>query len=201
MHKARTIAAALAIGIASLSVISTASAKESTKSTKFDKPSKCVKLSKKGNKMHCKKSKIKVKSVVGKSGANGTNGVNGAPGVNGKDGIAGPAGKDGLNGVSGYEVMTWDYDNVGPGGIATVACSSQSKVAISGGFHTRNGVTDMSGNMPALSNGSGIVSSFPGRMDWTTNTPKPGRLDGWIMRFNDKPAGAVTLYVVCITAA
>ena len=28
-----------------------------------------------------------------------------------------------------------------------------------------------------------VSSSFPGRMDWTTNSPKPNRLDGWIVQF------------------
>ncbi len=157
-------------------------------------------------KKNCRFVKVKLKKVSnGVNGTNGTNGSNGAQGVNGDTGARGPqgiAGRNGLNGVSGYEVATYNYDNVGPGGVATVACSSQDKVAVSGGFYVRNPQSDNMGtNMPALSNGAGIVASFPGRMDWNTNTPKPNRNDGWIIRFNDKPAGVVTLYAVCINAA
>jgi hypothetical protein len=214
----RNIAVASIVGITSLSLAGSASAKEHTKSTKFDQPAKCVKLSKHGNKMKCA---AKAKTVTGKPGANGTNGVNGAqgaPGVNGKDGAngidgkngtngvnAGPGlnGKDGKNGVSGYEVMTWDYDNAGPGAVATVACSDQSKVAVGGGYFIRNANnTDMSTRPNvALENGAGVIASFPGRMDWNTNTPKPNRNDGWIVQFNDKMTGPVTLYVMCVNAA
>jgi hypothetical protein len=154
----------------------------------------------------------------GKDGFNGTNGANGAPGVQGergKDGVDGRRGDDGingkdgangsngLNGVSGYEVRTWNYDSAGPGSVATVACSSESKVAVGGGYFIRNANnTDMSVRPhTALENGAGVIASFPGRMDWSTNSPKPNRNDGWIVQFNDKMSGPVTLYVACINAA
>ncbi len=37
----------------------------------------------------------------------------------------------------------------------------------------------------ALSNGSGVVASFPGRMNWDTNSPRPGVNTGWIVRFSE----------------
>jgi hypothetical protein len=41
-------------------------------------------------------------------------------------------------------------------------------------------------------------------MDWTTNTPKPDRNDGWIVQVN-KPEnlnpGNLTMYVICATVA
>ena len=36
------------------------------------------------------------------------------------------------------------------------------------------------GGQPAAS-GFAVSSSFPGRMDWSTDTPKADRLDGWIV--------------------
>ena len=41
-------------------------------------------------------------------------------------------------------------------------------------------------NSPALSDGSGVVASFPGRMDWDTNKVKPNNNSGWIVQVNDK---------------
>jgi Collagen triple helix repeat (20 copies) len=118
--------------------------------------------------------------LQGSAGANGRDGVNG---TNGHDGLNGTNGHDGLNGVSGYEVMTYDYikgighrpgfagedagyPGVGGGAPATVVCSSPSKVAIAGGYWIRNGADErMDQDFDALYNGSGVVASFPGRMN------------------------------------
>jgi hypothetical protein len=149
---------------------------------------------------------------AGQAGAPGKNGIDGKNGAAGPQGIAGQAGapgKDGKDGVSGYEVRTWRYSKdsansdmgsgypgVGGGAIATVACST-GKVAIGGGYR----FTDNGFNSPAVSDGSGIISSFPGRMDWNTNTVKPNDNSGWIVQVNNKVAGAdMTLYVICVNA-
>ena len=148
----------------------------------------------------------------GANGANGAAGVNGVNGVNGKDGVNGRDGKNGLNGVSGYEVHTWRYSKddansdsgpgyvgVGSGAIATVACSP-GKVAVGGGYRfTSDGGSGF--NAPAVSDGSGVVASFPGRMDWNANTVKPNDNSGWIVQVNSKVDRAdMTLYVICVNA-
>jgi hypothetical protein len=52
-----------------------------------------------------------------------------------------------------------------------------------------------------VSDGRGVVASFPGRMDWTTNTIKPNDNSGWIVQVNDKVNAAdMTLYVICVNA-
>ena len=163
---------------------------------------------------------------AGPQGTPGAPGATGPAGPQGTAGTAGAAGAAGADGVSGYEVRTYDYiqgvghragqdgepagyAGAGGGSIATVACSSAEKVALSGGYFLRNGAdesqngTSLPDGMfesPAVQNGAGVVASFPGRMDWTTFTPKPGRLDGWIVQFNSKPPGDVTLYAVCVNA-
>ncbi len=157
------------------------------------------------------------KGATGPQGSAGANGRDGVNGTNGHDGVNGTNGHDGLNGVSGYEVMTYDYIKGGarPGhdgvdssyggagntSVATVACSSPSKVAISGGYFVRNAQSDELGTHAG--DGVGVAASFPGRMDWNTNTPKANRNDGWIIQFSGgaAPTFDVTLYVVCVNAA
>jgi hypothetical protein len=162
----------------------------------------------------------------GDTGAKGLQGQSGAQGPKGDRGATGPQGPkgdpgaQGPKGVSGYEVRTWryskdndnsdmgpDYVGVGSGAIATVACSP-GKVAIAGGyrFTSPDGTaTDNVGfNSPAVSDGSGVIASFPGRMNWATTPPtvKPGDNSGWIVQVNDKVNAAdMTLYVVCANAA
>jgi hypothetical protein len=158
------------------------------------------------------------KSSAGARGPQGPAGVQGAKGDKGDRGPAGPAadprpGKDGKDGISGYETRTWRYSKddansdmgpgyvgVGGGAIATVACSP-GKVALSGGYRfTSPG--DNGFNAPALHDGSGVIASFPGRMDWTTNTVKPNDNSGWIVQVNDKvDAADMTLYVVCASVS
>ena len=133
-----------------------------------------------------------LRSVNGNGGAAGPAGPQGAAGQQGPQGNAGPAGalgkdgKDGKDGVSGYEVRTWRYSKddansdmgpgyvgVGSGAIATVACST-GKVAIAGGYRFTS-AGDNGFNSQAISDGSGVVASFPGRMNWNTNPSRSSR--------------------------
>jgi len=91
------------------------------------------------------------------------------------------------------------YVGVGGGAIATVACSP-GKVAIGGGYRFTS-AGDNGFNSQALSDGSGVIASFPGRMDWNTNTVKPNDNSGCIVQVNNKVNAAdMTLYVVCVNA-
>jgi hypothetical protein len=91
------------------------------------------------------------------------------------------------------------------GGIATVACAvndekSQKYVAVSGGVQ----ILDADGDSnSADDNNVAVADSFPGRMDWSTTSPKAGRLDGWIVRFGDntKSAAQVNVWAVCMPKA
>ena len=57
---------------------------------------------------------------------------------------------------------------------------SQKYVAISGGVQILNADGD---NVWTNDNNLNVADSFPGSMDWSTNTPKADRLDGWVVRF------------------
>ena len=143
----------------------------------------------------------------------GAKGDLGPAGPQGPKGNAGPQGPKGSNGVSGYEVRTWRYskddDNsdmgpgyvgVGSGAIATVACSP-GKVALGGGYWFTS-EHDNGFNSEAIRDGSGVVASFPGRMDWSTNKVKPNDNSGWIVQVNNKVNAAdMTLYVICANAS
>jgi hypothetical protein len=149
---------------------------------------------------------------TGARGPTGDRGANGPQGQKGDAGAAGQPGHDGAPGVSGYEVHTWrysrdvensdmgpEYPGVGSGAIATVACSP-GKVAIGGGYRFTS-EHDNGFNSQALSDGSGVIASFPGRMNWDTNEVKPNDNSGWIVQVNDKVNVAeMTLYVVCVNA-
>jgi hypothetical protein len=83
-----------------------------------------------------------------------------------------------------FEAVEQYQGNVGDRGIATVACShnnavSKKYIAMSGGASETNGTTDMT---VVGDTALPIIASFPGRMDWTTNEPMPGRTDGWIIQ-------------------
>ena len=148
----------------------------------------------------------------GAAGAQGPMGDTGEAGPQGPQGPAGAQGPQGHPGVSGYEVRTYRYsrdDNntdtdpgyvgVGSGAIATVACSP-GKVAIGGGYRFTS-AGDNGFNSQAIADGSGVVASFPGRMNWDTNTVKPNDNSGWIVQVNNKVNAAdMTLYVVCVNA-
>jgi Collagen triple helix repeat (20 copies) len=149
---------------------------------------------------------------AGKQGPQGPRGDTGAQGPQGTKGDTGAQGPQGPPGVSGYEVKTWRYskddDNtdmgpgyvgVGSGAIATVACSP-GKVALGGGYRFTS-AADNGFNSQAISDGSAVVASFPGRMDWTTNTVKPNNNTGWIVQVNNKVNLAdMTMYVICVNA-
>jgi hypothetical protein len=138
-------------------------------------------------------------------GQQGPKGDTGATGATGAQGPKGPAG------VSGYEVRTWRYSRddatsdlgpgyvgVGSGAIATVECSSEDKVALGGGYWFKS-AGDTGFHSQAVSDGSGVVESFPGRMDRSTNTVKPNDNSGWIVQVNDKVNLAdMTTYVICV---
>ena len=150
---------------------------------------------------------------AGAQGLKGDTGATGAQGPKGDTGTAGAQGPKGSAGTSGYEVRTWRYNKdsnnsdagtgypgVGSGAIATVACSP-GKVALSGGYRFTS-AGDNGFSSPAITDGSGVVASFPGRMDWNTNTVKPNDNSGWIVQVNNKVNAAdMTLYVVCVNAS
>jgi hypothetical protein len=152
------------------------------------------------------------KGATGERGEIGAVGPQGPAGATGATGATGAQGPQGPAGASGYEVRTWrystddantdagaDYPGVGSGAIATVACSP-GKVAIGGGYRFKS-QGDTGFQSPAISDGSGVIASFPGRMDWSTNTVKPNDNSGWIVQVNDKVNAAdVTLYVICVNA-
>lgn len=92
----------------------------------------------------------------------------------------------------------------GAGGTAvgTVACAdtnhrSMKYVAIAGGMQ----IIDADGDQTfANDNAVAVADSFPGRMDWSTNSPKPGRLDGWVIRWGNaaESAAQVNVWAVCM---
>lgn len=165
-----------------------------------------------------------LKGDRGARGATGATGVgtNGKDGLNGKDstvpgpqGGTGPAGTDcsgqapaspartcpGATGATGaqgdsyfahayYATAYYDVGDTNGGAIATVACSSESDTAVAGGTST----DDYTKTVP-------VGQSFPGRMDWTTNTPKPNRLDGWIVQFASQNGSSplkVKVWALCV---
>lgn len=120
----------------------------------------------------------------GLPGADGADGADGAEGPQGPEGPKGDPGNDGKDAMFGAVYRIANY-TAGGGGRATVACAdtdaeSQAFTAIAGGARVE---------VPGSgTNTEDITSSFPGRMDWGTNLPKPGRLDGWVVYFGDGAA-------------
>jgi hypothetical protein len=94
-----------------------------------------------------------------------------------------------------YSVAKYDVGDTNGGAVATVACKLPTDTAISGGVRTlAAGTNGLTNNVP-------VSSSFPGRMDWATNTPIEGRSDGWIFQFGTETGAApkfVTLYALCV---
>jgi|tagenome__1003787_1003787.scaffolds.fasta_scaffold20742586_1 hypothetical protein len=124
-----------------------------------------------------------------------------------KIGKDGKDGKDGKNGLDGAVYRVANYTG-GGGGRATVACGdteavSKQYTAIAGGART-----EVPG---AGTNTEAIVSSFPGRMDWSAGTngglPKPNRLDGWVVYFDGAAAptgaagNALEIWALCVPTA
>lgn len=135
-------------------------------------------------------------------GPKGEDGAPGAVGPKGEDGVQGPAGTKGDSGLTGayYAVGYYDKGDTNAGAIATVACKVETDTAISGGAQVLGlDATANSRNTP-------VSSSFPGRMDWTTNKPKADRLDGWIVQFggnagaaSDKAPEKVKVWALCVS--
>jgi hypothetical protein len=114
--------------------------------------------------------------LAGPAGKDGTNGLPGARGPKGDKGDPGAAGDSYLQGAY-YSVANYDVGDTNGGAVATVACKLPTDTAISGGVQTLDaGTNGLQNNVP-------VSSSFPGRMNWDTNTPRPNRLDGWIVQF------------------
>jgi Collagen triple helix repeat (20 copies) len=156
-------------------------------------------------------------ALKGERGATGAQGPVGAQGAQGAQGPAGPQGATGAKGDKGDKgtsgLVTRHYDYIqgggypgaGSGGIATVACDddpvvSQTKIAIGGGVQFLNLGRNAGTLQNAYVSETHITDSFPGRMDWTTNTPKPDRLDGWIVRLNTTPSVDMRVWVTCVDA-
>lgn len=137
----------------------------------------------------------------GKTGERGPAGETGATGPQGPIGQTGPQGPIGPQGEVGpqaidhafYATAVYNAGNTNSGAIATVACDPESQdfTAIAGGVQMI-GVDGES---------TPVASSFPGRMDWDTLAPKPGRLDGWIVQFDgavSEPPYRVTVWALCV---
>jgi hypothetical protein len=141
------------------------------------------------------------KGATGARGPAGAKGATGARGAAGSPGARGPAGASGLEGAY-YSVAKYDVGDTNGGAVATVACKSATDVAISGGVQTLAlGSNGIGNNVP-------VSSSFPGRMDWATNTPIPGDLDGWIVQFGGNSSATslgnpdyVDIYALCVPGA
>ena len=121
--------------------------------------------------------------------------------LKGKDGKNGKNGKDGDSylGDAYYSVAFYDVDNTTAGAIASVACKGETDTAISGGVQV------LGLDAGANARNTPVSSSFPGRMDWDTNTPKVDRLDGWIVQFggnagatSDKAPEKVKVWALCV---
>lgn len=140
--------------------------------------------------------KLTVSAQAKLHGVKGAKGDKGDTGARGGVGATGAAGSNGLNGAKGdsylagayYSVAYYDVGDTNQGAIATVACKVQTDTAISGGVS----VDDPTKN-------AAVGQSFPGREDWTTNTPFPGRLDGWIVQFESTVAPLkVKVWALCV---
>jgi hypothetical protein len=115
-------------------------------------------------------------------------------------GVTGPMGPKGDSGLKGayYSVAYYDAGDVNSGAVASAACKATTDVAISGGVQ----VTGL--NDEPLSHNTPVSSSFPGRMDWSTYTPKANRLDGWIVQFAgdiENPPLKTKVWALCVPGA
>lgn len=114
-------------------------------------------------------------------------------------GVQGPKGDKGASGLTGayYSVAFYDVGDTNAGAIATVACKATTDVAISGGVQV------LGLDAGANARNTPVSSSFPGRMDWSTNTPKAGRLDGWVVQFGGGSIAPekVKVYALCVPGA
>jgi hypothetical protein len=144
---------------------------------------------------------------TGTPGPKGDTGAQGAPGAKGDKGDKGDRGLQGLPGTNGtnayegayYALAKYNAGDTNAGAIATVACKSTDDHAVAGGVQT------LGLDAGANARNTPVSSSFPGRMDWSTNTPKENRFDGWIVQFggnagtvSDKAPEKVTVWALCL---
>lgn len=142
--------------------------------------------------------------AAGAAGAKGDTGAAGAKGDTGPAGAKGDTGAPGAPGESGvlgayYAQAFYNAGNTNMGAIATVGCSNVTDVAISGGVQV------LGLDAGANARNTPVSSSFPGRMDWSTQAPKADRLDGWIVQFGGT-AGSVSpektkIWALCVPGA
>jgi hypothetical protein len=139
----------------------------------------------------------------GLTGPQGPKGATGLTGATGAAGVQGPKGDKGDKGMLGafYATAVYNAGDTNAGAIATVACDTDSTdfTAIAGGVQVLGLDAD------ANSRNTPVSSSFPGRMDWSTNAPRADRLDGWIVQFggnagavSDKAPEKVTVWALCV---
>jgi hypothetical protein len=151
--------------------------------------------------------KVGMPGAPGAQGKQGPAGEQGPEGPAGEQGPEGPAGEQGPEGPAGednlldayYATAFYDAGDTNAGAIATVACKAPSDTAISGGVQVLG--LDEGANV----RNTPVSSSFPGRMDWSTNTPRPERLDGWIVQFggnagatSDRAPEKVRVWALCV---
>lgn len=137
-------------------------------------------------------SKKGAKGNQGNQGARGPAGLKGSTGAKGDTGPAGAKGDSGLTGAY-YAIADYNAGDTNQGAIATVACAAQTDVAITGGVQT---LGTFGGKNAA------VGDSFPGRMDWSTNTPRENRLDGWVVMFDARVAPEkVKVWALCVPGA
>lgn len=139
------------------------------------------------------------KGLQSTQGPRGNQGVQGPKGDVGAQGPAGAKGDQGVSGLTGAVYRVADYGT--GGGRATVACAdteaeSKQYTAIAGGAQSDDSTGATTATQP-------ITSSFPGRMDWSTNQPKPDRLDGWIVNFGagGQPVDVLRVWALCVPNA
>lgn len=138
------------------------------------------------------KASVGTRGDAGATGPQGPKGDTGSQGPKGDKGDTGAAGAQGDSYLAGayYSVAYYDVGDTNGGAIATVACNQPTDTAISGGVS----VDDYTKAVP-------VGQSFPGRMDWSTNTPKQGRLDGWIVQFASQTGASpekVKVWALCV---
>ena len=142
--------------------------------------------------------------LQGQQGRQGRHGAASAPARATR--AQGPKGDKGDSGLTGafYATAFYNAGNTNAGAIATVACDAAKTdyVAISGGVQV------LGLDEGANSRNTPVSSSFPGRMDWATNAPKPDRLDGWIVQFggnagatSDKDPEKIKVWALCVPGA
>jgi len=109
-------------------------------------------------------------------------------------GLQGPKGDTGATGATGAQ---------GPQGPAGATGSTGPTGAGAAGGQTGPQDTDDNTDMTTNDSQVPVVASFPGRMDWNTNTPLAGRLDGWIVQFGHTGSqdSNLVVWALCVTVS